>query len=56
MPIILTLFSTKMWFLLFSNYSGNNLPRPNERGDSMMDGVVDEEGDAEDAYLEMDEE
>jgi len=25
MPIIL---STKMWFLLFSNYSGNNLPRP----------------------------
>ena len=28
MRIILT-FSTKMWFLLFSNYSGNNLPRPN---------------------------
>ena len=26
MPIILALFSTKMWFLLFS---GNNLPRPN---------------------------
>ena len=28
MPIILTLFSTIMWFLSFSNYSGNNLPRP----------------------------
>jgi len=26
--IIFTLFSTNMWFLLFSNYSGNNLPRP----------------------------
>ena len=29
MPIILKLFSTKLWLLLFSNYSGNNnLPRP----------------------------
>ena len=28
MPIILTLFSTKMWFLLFLHYCGNNLPRP----------------------------
>ena len=25
MPIILKLF---IWYLLFSNYSGNNLPRP----------------------------
>jgi len=32
MPIILTLFSTIMWFLLFSNYSGNNLPRPRHQG------------------------
>jgi len=31
MPIILTLFSTKM---LFSNYSGNNLPRPTREPDT----------------------